>query len=132
MEARPPGKKQFEARLIQLLRRRFEEAKLKEAITDLYEKEVIELMALLNIREESIPKYIDALGREKVLAALSKEERLAGLSKEERLAGLSKEEIVATLSEDDLLTVLQKNRHLLKSLFAKMRQEELPEKARRG
>ncbi len=80
---------------------------LLDAITDLYEKEVIALMTPLNIREESMPKFIDALGRERVIAALSKEE------------------LMAALSEDDLLTALQRKEQLLKSLLAKMEPEKL-------
>ncbi len=98
---------------------------LLDTITDLYEKEVVEFMATLNIREESMPKYIDALGRQRVIAAFSKEELMAALSKEELMAALSKEEHIAALSEDDLLTALQRKEQLLKSLLAKMEPEKL-------
>lgn len=48
-------------------------------MSDHYEGVVVELMSLLNVRPESMPKYIDALGREKVIAALSKEDMVAAL-----------------------------------------------------
>ena len=41
-----------------------------DTLVDLFESEVTKLMALLDVKPESMGKYIDALGREKVLAAI--------------------------------------------------------------
>lgn len=102
-----------------------EKQPLVDAITDLYQKEVIEMMNRINVHEEFMPQVIDALGRKRVLAALSKEELMASLSKEELMASLSKEEHMAALSEDDLLAALQMKEPLLKALLAKMEPERL-------
>jgi len=48
------------------------------------EKEVVVLMAL-NIREEAMSKFIDALGRKRVTAALSEEDLLTAVKGKERL-----------------------------------------------
>jgi hypothetical protein len=77
-----------------------------DTLIDLYESEVIKLMAPLNIRPESMPKFIKALGREKVIAALSKKELLAALSKE------------------DMITALGGKERLLKLLLADMNPEQ--------
>ena len=107
---------------------------LLDALTDLYEKEVLKLMVTLNFRDETMPKVIDALGRERVIAALSKEERISSLSKEELMSSLSKEELMSSLSkeehmaalnDDDLLTALQKKEQLLKTLLARLEPERL-------
>lgn len=76
---------------------------LLEAIVELSESEVFKIMA---VKQETIQRYIDALGREKFLAALSKEEHMSVLSKEDYLAALSKQDLLSALSEEDLFKEL--------------------------
>ena len=73
---------------------------LFEALIELYESEVFKIMA---VKQETINRYVEALGPEKFSAALSKEHHLAALSKEDHLAALSKEDLLAALSDDDML-----------------------------
>jgi hypothetical protein len=70
---------------------------IMDTLIDLYESEVIKLMAPLNIRPESMPKFIKALGKEKVIAALSKEDILAALSQDDVIAAMGEEETLKAL-----------------------------------
>jgi len=76
---------------------------LLEAILELYESEVFKIMAL---KQETIQRYVEALGREKFLAVFNKQDHLAALSKEDLLAALSKEDLLAALTQKDMLTRL--------------------------
>jgi hypothetical protein len=80
---------------------------LLEAIVELYESEVFRIMA---VKQETIKRYIEALGPEKFLAVLKKEDIVATLRKEDHLAALSKEDLVAALSKEDLLAALGKEK----------------------
>jgi len=62
-----------------------------EAIIELYESEVLKIMAL---KPETIKRYVEALGREKILATFTKEDHLAALRKEDLLAALSQEDVL--------------------------------------
>ncbi len=59
-----------------------------DTMFDLYENEVNKLMALYDIKQKSMRKYIEAMGKEKVIAALSKEDMIAALGGKERLLKL--------------------------------------------
>ena len=105
-----------------------------DALVDLYESEVIKLMTPLNVRPESMPKFIKALGKEKVIAALIKDKELpaqrkkqllAALSKKQLLAALSKKELLAALTEDDMISALGGKEYLLKSFLASYKPEQL-------
>ncbi len=96
---------------------RISQKPLLDTIIDLYESEVLELMALLDVKPESMPKYIEALGKEKIIAALNKTDMLAALNKEDMLAALSDEE---------LLAAFKKKEHLLKALLASLGSEQPP------
>jgi len=101
-----------------------------EAIIELYESEVLNIMA---VKQETIKRYIQALGPEKFSAALSKEHHLAALRKEDLLAALRKEDHLAALRKEDHLAALSKEDHLaalsdddmLKRLLAKLGAERL-------
>jgi len=80
--------------------RREQNSQLLKAFFDLYESEVYKLMTL---RQETIDRMIEAVGREKFLAAFRKEEFLAALSKEDHLAALRKEDHLAALSNEDMV-----------------------------
>ncbi len=92
-----------------------EKKPIVETIVDLYESEVIGLMVQLNIKPESMRKYIDALGVEKIIHALRKDEMLSALSKDEMLSALSKEEMISALGGKE---------SLLKMLLADMEPEQ--------
>jgi hypothetical protein len=57
----------------------------------------------LNIREESMPKYIKALGKKRVIAALSKEDMIAAMGEEEVVRLL-----VAKLGRERLQEMLER------------------------
>ncbi|MCI0698848.1 hypothetical protein L0337_43460 [candidate division KSB1 bacterium] len=84
---------------------------LLEAILELYESEVFKIMAL---KQETIQRYIEALGPEKFLAVFKKEDILATLSKEDHLAALSKEKedvlqyFLAELGPDEFQRLIAK------------------------
>jgi len=80
---------------------------LLEAILELYESEVFKIMAL---KQETIKRYVKALGPEKFTAVINKRYLLAALQKEDHLAALSKEDLVAALSKEDLLAALGKEK----------------------
>ncbi len=70
---------------------------IMDTLIDLYESAVIKLMAPLNIRPESMPKFIKALGKEKVIAALSKKDILAALSQDDVIAAMGEKETLKAL-----------------------------------
>jgi hypothetical protein len=74
-----------------------------EAILDLYESEVLNLMA---IKQETINRLVEAVGREKILATFRKEDLLATFRKEDLVAALSKEDLLAALNKEDVLRQL--------------------------
>lgn len=78
---------------------------LLEAIFELYESEVFKIMAM---KQETIQRYVEALGREKFFAVFNKQDHLAALSKEDLLAALRKEDLLAALSKEDHLAALSK------------------------
>ncbi len=88
-----------------------------EAIFELYESEVLKLMA---IKQETIERFVKNLGQEKILATLQKEDILKTLSKEDFLAALSKEDFLAALSKEDFLAALSKE-----DFLAALSKEEL-------
>ena len=99
---------------------------LIETLADLYENEVIKLMAL-HIRKESMPKYIRALGKDRVLAALSTGDLLSGLSKGDLLSGLSKGDLLSALSKEEIAAALGEE-EMLELLLAKIGREQLLER----
>lgn len=70
---------------------------LLEAIFELYESKVYKIMA---IKQETIQRCVEALGREKFLAIFNKEDHLAALRKEDLLAALSKEDVLQYLLDE--------------------------------
>jgi hypothetical protein len=101
-----------------------EKKPILDTLFDLCESEVLKLMALYNVKPESMPKYIKALGKEKVLAAISKEDHLSALSKKDLLSALSKKDLLSALSEEDIIAVLRGKEHLLKSYLASLRPKQ--------
>ncbi|MCI0693014.1 hypothetical protein L0337_13540 [candidate division KSB1 bacterium] len=79
-----------------------------EAILDLYESEVLKLMM---VKQETIDRFIETLGQERVMAVLSqkmgREKLLANFRKEELLAALNKEDLLAAFGEEEILKSLQ-------------------------
>jgi len=94
---------------------------LLEAILELYESEVFRIMA---VKQETINRYIEALGREKFLAAFNKEDHLAALRKEDLLTALRKEDLVAALSKEDHLAALSQE-DMLGELLARLGYNQL-------
>jgi len=86
-----------------------------DAMLDLYESEVKKLMALYNIKQKSMRQYVEALGKEKVIAAIRKDEHLAALSKKDLLTALRQEDVIAAMGEEKVL----------KSLLAKLGRERM-------
>jgi hypothetical protein len=96
---------------------------LLEAIFELYESEVYKIMAL---KQETIRRYVEALGPEKFTAVINKQALLAALRKEDHLAALSKEDLVAALSKEDLLAALGKEKEeVLQYLLAGIPPDQL-------
>jgi hypothetical protein len=93
---------------------------LLEAIFELYESEVYKIMAL---KQETIRRYVEALGPEKFLAVLKKEDIVATLRKEDHLAALRKEDLLAALSQAELNQ--EEILLLLGDLLAKLRPSQL-------
>jgi hypothetical protein len=97
---------------------------LLEAILDLYESEVLKLMA---IKQETIERFIETLGEEKVITILSKkmgrEKLFANFSKEDLLAALSKEDLLAALGKEDVIAAFGEE-EILRSLQAKLGLEQ--------
>ncbi len=132
-----PAPKQYEARLIQLLRLRFEQAKFKvedhlkvgelpleiDMIVVTPEEEMLPDISKLPplfhyfrrynvmVKQETIDRFIETLGQERVMAVLSqkmgREKLLANFRKEELLAALNKEDVLAAFGEEDILKSLQ-------------------------
>jgi len=84
---------------------------LLEAIFELYQSEVYKIMAL---KQETIQRCVEAVGREKFLAVFNKQDHLAALSKEDHLAALSKEKegvlqyFLAELGPDEFQRLIAK------------------------
>jgi len=49
---------------------------------------------IMALKPETIKRYVEALGREKILATFTKEDHLAALRKEDLFAALSQEEVL--------------------------------------
>jgi len=94
---------------------------LFEALIELYESEVSKIMA---VKQETLNRFIEALGRDKILTLFRKEEHMAVLQKEDLLAALSKEDHLAALSKEDLLAALSDD-DMLKRLLAKFGADRL-------
>jgi len=94
---------------------------LLEAFLDLYESEVLKLMA---IRQETINRMIEALGREKILSTFHLEDILAAFRKEDLLAAFRKEDLLAALRKEDHLAALSKE-DMVQWLLAKVGSEQL-------
>ncbi len=97
---------------------------LLEAILDLYESEVLKLMA---VKQETIERFIDTMGEEKIMAILSqkmgREKLFANFRKEDLLAALSKEDLLAALGKEDVIAAFGEE-EILKSLQAKLGSEQ--------
>jgi arginyl-tRNA--protein-N-Asp/Glu arginylyltransferase len=94
---------------------RKEKKPIIDTMLELYESEVKKLMALYNIKQKSMRQYVEALGKEKVIAAIRKDEHLAALSKRDLLAALRQEDVIAAMGEEKVL----------KSLLAKLGRERM-------
>lgn len=75
-----------------------------EAILELYESEVLKLMA---IKQETIKRFIENLGQEKILATFRKEDLLKTLSKDDLLAAFTKEDVISAFGAEEILKSLQ-------------------------
>lgn len=103
---------------------------LFDALIDLYQSEVFKIMA---IKQETLDRFVETVGRDKVMALFSKEEYMAALSKGDHLAALSKGDLLAALSKEDHLAALSKedlvaalsDDDMLKRLLAKFGTERL-------
>ncbi len=82
-----------------------EKSPIVEAIVDLYESEVRNIM--LNIREESLRNILSVVEEKRIISALGEEK------------------IIAALSEEKIIAALLKNEHLLKALLAELDVEQL-------
>jgi len=105
---------------------RGEASPLLEAVLDLYESEVLKLMA---IRQETIGRIIETFGREKILSYFRPEDVVTVFRKEDILASLKPEDILASLKPEDILASL-KPEDILASLkpediLASLKQEEM-------
>lgn len=80
--------------------RREQPTQLLQVILDLYESEVLKLMT---VKPETIERFIQTLGREKILSTFRKEDLLAALHKEDLLAALREEDLLAAFSKEKLL-----------------------------
>ena len=58
---------------------------LMDALTDLFESEVLKLMALYNYPQSKVKKFVQALGKEKVAAALSEKDIIAAVRGKEHI-----------------------------------------------
>ncbi|GEM_PF-2117451 len=76
-----------------------------DAILELYESEVFKFMA---IKQETLNRFVETFGTEKILSLFRKEDILAKLHKEDHLAALRKEDLLAALGKEDLLAALSK------------------------
>jgi hypothetical protein len=82
---------------------RGQSSQLLQVILELYESEVLKLMT---VKPETIERFIQTLGREKILSTFRKEDLLAALREEDLLAAFSKEKLlrqmIAELGPDQL------------------------------
>lgn len=111
-----------------------EKRPIVETITDLYESEVLKIMVQLNVKPESMDKFIDALGREKIIAALGRKEEmmekmLEAVGREKVIAALGRkeevmDEMLETLGHEKILAAFGKE-ELLRQLLAEFGPEQL-------
>lgn len=92
-----------------------------DAIFELYESEVFKLMA---IKQETINRFVETFGREKILSLFNKEDFLSKLHKEDLLSKLHKEDLLSKLHKDDLLSALSKE-DMLRQLLADLDPSQL-------
>jgi len=87
---------------------------LMDAMKELYESEVLKLMALYNFEPSFVRKVVKTIGKKKLSAAFSKEDHLAALNKKDIIAALGgKERLLKALIAD--LSLEQRQKLLLQS-----------------
>jgi hypothetical protein len=97
---------------------------LMDAMKELYESEVLRLMALYDFEPSFVKKVVKTIGTKKLGAAFSKEEHLAALNKKDLLAALNKKDHLAALNKKDIIAALGGKERLLKSLLADLSPEQ--------
>jgi len=97
---------------------------LMDVMKELYESEVLRLMALYDFEPSFVKKVVKTIGTKKLGAAFSKEEHLAALNKKDLLAALNKKDHLAALSKKDIIVALGGKERLLKSLIADLSPEQ--------
>ncbi|NUO81583.1 hypothetical protein HUU05_16050 [candidate division KSB1 bacterium] len=72
--------------------KKIEKQAILNAITDLYESEAVKLMVKLNVKPQSMRKFVEALGTEKVAKSLRQEELLSAINKKALVAAIMSDE----------------------------------------
>ena len=99
-----------------------EKKPIVETIFDLYESEVIKTM--LNIKEESLKRIVEGVGKRKIIDAMGKEDVISLLGEEDVISLLGEDKIVSTLGKKRIIAALGGSENLLKELLATVSREK--------
>jgi hypothetical protein len=97
-----------------------EESPIVEAIFNLYESEVDQLMT----REALAKKLVKIAGAKKVLAAIDKEEVVKSLDKRYLRKALGKEDVLKAFSREDIVAAALRDKQLRKMFLANLKREQ--------
>jgi len=95
-----------------------EKPSILEAMFNLYESEVNQLMMT---KEAMAQKLVKITGPTKVAAALDKKYLMQALDKKDHLRALDKKDLLQALGEEELLAAVLKNEQLLKTAITKLK-----------